>query len=177
MMILYFRKTVFEELGGYNETFTGWEDFDLPQRMEAAYGAPAIGRIDEYIHHNEQVTSLRGLGQKRFYYARHGARKYMTVEANRGKYIRATVRAPTLQTLLLPAAPAAAPAIGRSRHAVHENLGICLRRGGVPGRQEPVIVSLVLRPLKRSDCPQTTHHAYGLEFWRRLRPVWGRARR
>ena len=84
----FFRKAVFEELGGYNETFTGWEDFDLPQRLEAAYGAHAVGRIDEYIFHNEQVTSLWGLGQKRFYYARHGARKYMAVEANRGKYVK-----------------------------------------------------------------------------------------
>jgi glycosyltransferase involved in cell wall biosynthesis len=84
----FFRKTVFEELGGYNETFTGWEDFDLPQRLEAVHGARAIGRIDEYIYHNEQVTSLRGLGRKRFYYARHGARKYMSVESNRGKYVK-----------------------------------------------------------------------------------------
>jgi glycosyltransferase involved in cell wall biosynthesis len=65
----FFRKSVFEILGGYDEKLIGPEDFDLPQRLKARFGNNSIGRIEEYIIHNEGKLSFRRTLQKKYYYA------------------------------------------------------------------------------------------------------------
>jgi glycosyltransferase involved in cell wall biosynthesis len=66
----FFLREVYREFGGYDESFTGFEDYDLPNRIEYKYGAKCIGSIQEYIYHNEQNLSLKKLCQKKFYYAK-----------------------------------------------------------------------------------------------------------
>ena len=65
----FFERTIFEEMNGYNEGNTGTEDYDLPQRIQNIHGEKAIGRVDEYIFHNEQRLSLIKTCRKKFYYA------------------------------------------------------------------------------------------------------------
>jgi glycosyltransferase involved in cell wall biosynthesis len=66
----FFRKDVFEMLGGYDEKLTGPEDFDLPQRLKVRYGNKSIGRIREYIIHNEGRLTLGKTLKKKYYYGR-----------------------------------------------------------------------------------------------------------
>jgi glycosyltransferase involved in cell wall biosynthesis len=82
-----FRRDVYEELGGYDESFVGGEDWDLPQRLEQKYGASSIGRIDEVILHDEQHLSLLKTCRKKFYYAQ-TLDNYRDKPANRGKFAR-----------------------------------------------------------------------------------------
>lgn len=65
-----FRRTIFEELGGYDEANTGTEDYDLPHRLEEKYGPESIGRINALIMHNEGRLELINTCKKKFYYAR-----------------------------------------------------------------------------------------------------------
>lgn len=65
-----FRRTAFEEMGGYDEANTGTEDYDLPHRLEEKYGPESIGRIDALIMHNEGKLELIKSCKKKFYYAR-----------------------------------------------------------------------------------------------------------
>lgn len=70
----FFSKKVFLKIGGYDETITGPEDWDLPDRVrEAGY---KIGRSDERIYHHEQGISLGKLFKKKFYYGLN-AHKYL----------------------------------------------------------------------------------------------------
>lgn len=64
-----FSKKAYEYLDGYDERITGWEDYDLPNRLECSYGQESIGRIKELIYHNEQKLSLFQTCKKKFYYA------------------------------------------------------------------------------------------------------------
>ena len=53
-------------MGGYDESITGPEDWDLPDRIrEAGF---RITRSTEIIYHHEQETSLLSLFRKKFYY-------------------------------------------------------------------------------------------------------------
>jgi glycosyltransferase involved in cell wall biosynthesis len=63
----FFPKTVFNEVGGYDEKITGPEDWDLPETIKKK-GYACI-RIDSRILHHERVPSLLKLAKKKFYYA------------------------------------------------------------------------------------------------------------
>ena len=71
----FFSKKIFDKIGGYDETITGPEDWDLPDRIrEAGF---KIGRSTEIIYHHEQNLSLPGLFKKKFYYGLN-AHKYLS---------------------------------------------------------------------------------------------------
>lgn len=62
----FFKKVAFNKAGGYDETITGPEDWDLPETIrELGY---ADSRISEKIYHLERATSLVELFKKKFYY-------------------------------------------------------------------------------------------------------------
>lgn len=61
----FFDKSLYQEVGGYDETLTGAEDWDLTDRVAAKTD---IGRAKEYILHNEGRINLRSALKKRFYY-------------------------------------------------------------------------------------------------------------
>jgi glycosyltransferase involved in cell wall biosynthesis len=65
----FFDKKTFEKLGGYDEENTGTEDFDFPQRLVRKYGIKSIGRISEFILHDEGKISLLRQLKKKYYYA------------------------------------------------------------------------------------------------------------
>lgn len=70
----FFNRQVFLKIGGYDETITGPEDWDLPDMVrEQGY---KIGRISEKIYHHEHASSLLVLFKKKFYYGLH-AHKYL----------------------------------------------------------------------------------------------------
>lgn len=70
----FFRKDVFFKAGGYDETITGPEDWDLPETIkELEY---RVGRIKSKIYHYERINSLFAIAYKKFYYALH-AYKYL----------------------------------------------------------------------------------------------------
>ena len=70
----FFAKNVFVKVGGYDETITGPEDWDLPDTIrEKGY---RIGRSQEKIYHHEQEISLTDLFKKKFYYGLH-AHQYL----------------------------------------------------------------------------------------------------
>jgi len=62
----FFRKDVYELVGGYNEDLVSGEDWDLSQRIEKK---GSLGRIEEYIFHNEGHPTLWGIVKKKYYYA------------------------------------------------------------------------------------------------------------
>jgi len=61
----FFDRRLYSQTGGYNEALTGAEDWDLTNRMSQLTG---VGRIQEYIRHNEGRIQLRSALKKRFYY-------------------------------------------------------------------------------------------------------------
>lgn len=62
----FFKKDAFLKSGGYDETITGPEDWDLPETIrELGY---QDGRIFEKIYHRERATSLLTLFIKKFHY-------------------------------------------------------------------------------------------------------------
>jgi glycosyltransferase involved in cell wall biosynthesis len=61
-----FRRKIYQRTGGYNESMVSGEDWDLSQRV-AELGT--LGRIDEFIHHNEGHLKLKRTLQKKYYYA------------------------------------------------------------------------------------------------------------
>ncbi len=61
----FFPRKIFKAFKGYDETLTGPEDWDLPQRIVKKY---TIGRIESMILHNEGNLSLKYLAKKKFYY-------------------------------------------------------------------------------------------------------------
>lgn len=62
----FIKKKVFIKAGGYDETITGPEDWDLPETIrELGY---KDGRISEKIYHRERSSSLVPLFLKKFYY-------------------------------------------------------------------------------------------------------------
>lgn len=66
----FFRRSIFNKLKGYDEHFTGSEDYDLPLRLINAYGEAVIDRIHAYIIHCEGKLLLSTTLKKKFYYAR-----------------------------------------------------------------------------------------------------------
>lgn len=71
----FFRKELFKKFGGYDESITGPEDWDLPMRMKAS--GIKIGRIKSFILHNEGKFSPIRSAKKKFYYAS-GARVFLS---------------------------------------------------------------------------------------------------
>jgi SAM-dependent methyltransferase len=63
----FFRRDVFEALGGFDETLPpGPEDWDLTRRTRASW---PVARIDGWIDHDEGHPTLPGLLRKKAYYA------------------------------------------------------------------------------------------------------------
>lgn len=62
----FFSKKAFIKGGGYDETITGPEDWDLPETLrEQGF---KIGKISARISHKERVSSPISLAKKKFYY-------------------------------------------------------------------------------------------------------------
>lgn len=66
----FFERKAFQKAGGYDETLTGPEDFEFPQRMKQIFGESSVGRIDAYIRHNEGTLSLAKTLRKKYYYGK-----------------------------------------------------------------------------------------------------------
>lgn len=66
----FFRKSTFQEVGGYDESMISGEDWDLSQRIEAK---GSLGRTKSFILHNEGHISLLKTIRKKFYYAQNFA--------------------------------------------------------------------------------------------------------
>lgn len=63
----FYRKDVFDKLGGFDLSITGPEDWDMSQRVREKYG---LLRINSFIHHNEGNLSLRKSVYKKYYYSK-----------------------------------------------------------------------------------------------------------
>lgn len=61
----FFPKKIFEQFNGYDESLTGPEDWDLPQKILKKY---KISRIRSLIFHDEGSHTLLGLARKKYYY-------------------------------------------------------------------------------------------------------------
>ena len=64
----FFRKSVFENMGGYDAELEAGEDWDLNQRLSKA--GYRIGRINAFIKHYEGRLSLRATMLKKRYYGK-----------------------------------------------------------------------------------------------------------
>ena len=62
----FFPKKLFQKVGGYDETITGPEDWDLPDRIQRL--GHKVGRITSRINHYERIPSLLSLLKKKCYY-------------------------------------------------------------------------------------------------------------
>lgn len=62
----FFPKKIFSKVGGYDETITGAEDWDLPETVQEA--GFQIERINSLIYHQERITSVLSVAKKKFYY-------------------------------------------------------------------------------------------------------------
>lgn len=62
----FFRKDLYKQAGGYDGNLVSGEDWDLSRRIAAM--AP-IGRVTEFIRHNEGELKLGKTLQKKYYYA------------------------------------------------------------------------------------------------------------
>lgn len=61
----FFRRPAFDAVGGYDETLTAAEDWDLSQRVREI---GSVGRIDAYITHLEGRLTLRKTMRSKYYY-------------------------------------------------------------------------------------------------------------
>ncbi len=69
----FFDRQTYQQAGGYDPTLVSGEDWDLARRIETR---GPVGRIGEFIRHNEGRIDLRTTLRKKYYYARH-ARAYL----------------------------------------------------------------------------------------------------
>lgn len=63
----FFKKKVFTKVNGYDETITGPEDWDLPERIKKE--GYKISRVNTQIYHHEKIDNPIKLAQKKYYYA------------------------------------------------------------------------------------------------------------
>jgi glycosyltransferase involved in cell wall biosynthesis len=63
-----FPRRVLEQVGGYDENMSAFEDWELPDRVRAA--GFRLGRIDSVVMHDEGRISLRNAFAKKRYYGR-----------------------------------------------------------------------------------------------------------
>jgi glycosyltransferase involved in cell wall biosynthesis len=61
----FFEKSIYEQVGGYDETMVSGEDWDLSARVR---NLGRIERVPSLIYHNEGQLSLRISLQKKYYY-------------------------------------------------------------------------------------------------------------
>jgi len=66
----FFQKKAYLVVGGYDETLTGPEDFELAQRVKQHFGEECTGRISSFILHNEGKLSLGKTLKKKYYYGK-----------------------------------------------------------------------------------------------------------
>jgi glycosyltransferase involved in cell wall biosynthesis len=64
----FFKKEVYDLVGGYDENLVVGEDFELTQRLRTA--GFAIGRCEARIGHHEENVSLKSLTAKLYYYGK-----------------------------------------------------------------------------------------------------------
>ena len=81
-----FRREAFEEAGGYDETLTGPEDFDLPDRVSRL--GWDIGRTAAIVWHDEGRIELGAVFRKKRYYGQ-GLSRYLTRPGARNRLRRA----------------------------------------------------------------------------------------
>jgi len=81
----FFPRKIFDEMSGYDESGTGAEDYDLPQRIEYKYGKKLIKSIDAFIYHDERDMTLWKSCKKRFYYGQN-MNRYKSVKENSEKF-------------------------------------------------------------------------------------------
>jgi len=81
----FFQKKAFKKVGGYDETLTGPEDFELPQRLKQIYGDECIGRISSFILHNEGKLTLGKILKKKYYYGKK-MKKYQQMQSAKGYF-------------------------------------------------------------------------------------------
>ncbi len=74
-----FRRKAYLDVGGYNEDMVSGEDWDLSQRVEAI---GKLGRVAEFIRHNEGRLKLGTTLRKKYYYAQKFA-AYSASSANK----------------------------------------------------------------------------------------------
>jgi glycosyltransferase involved in cell wall biosynthesis len=77
-----FRREVVEALGGWDESLTAAEDWDLADRTAAA--GVGVGRVAGWIWHDEGRIRLRATFAKKRYYGR-WIDRYLQMQAGRGK--------------------------------------------------------------------------------------------
>lgn len=77
----FFRKETVLSLGGYDETITSVEDWDLSQRVEKL---GKLANVGSFIFHNEGRVKLISMLKKKMYYASHFA-GYTNTEVNNNK--------------------------------------------------------------------------------------------
>jgi len=63
----FYRKSIFTQVGGFDEKLLGFEDLELSNRVRAK---ALIVRIASVIRHNEKRPTLLGMAKKSAYYAR-----------------------------------------------------------------------------------------------------------
>jgi glycosyltransferase involved in cell wall biosynthesis len=63
----FFKKSVFDQVHGYNIEMVSGEDWDLSRRVEKI---GKVARINDYIYHNEGQLRLLTLLKKKYYYAK-----------------------------------------------------------------------------------------------------------
>ncbi len=68
-----FPTQLYRQLGGYDETLVSGEDWDLSRRAERI---GRVGRVEEFIRHNEGSIRLWDTLRKKYYYASH-AKAYL----------------------------------------------------------------------------------------------------
>lgn len=83
----FYDKTAFTALGGFDETLTGPEDFDLSQRVRERFGRLSVRRTDSYIYHNEGTIRLTDLLYKKYYYGKKMTR-YLGKKQNTGAFAK-----------------------------------------------------------------------------------------
>jgi glycosyltransferase involved in cell wall biosynthesis len=66
----FYEAKSFRDAGGFDESLTGPEDFDLNQRIKAIHGNAAVGRSREYILHDEGNIRLGVHLRKKYYYGK-----------------------------------------------------------------------------------------------------------
>lgn len=74
----FFTKAAFSKVGGYDESITGPEDWDLPDRIKNA--GYKIGRVKSSLNHYEKVSNPFVVAKKKFYY---GLKSYRYFEKNK----------------------------------------------------------------------------------------------
>lgn len=74
----FFRRSVFEMIGGYDENITGPEDWDITENVKK-FGYK-VGHIENLIYHYEKVPNPLKVAQKKYYY---GLKSYRFIEKHK----------------------------------------------------------------------------------------------